>query len=442
MTSHVIIVFFVIVLIALIVQSKPFIEPFIDQTIIPKPRPDALSWDFRSPKSSIKNFNETTELHQNLNRLNAQNSHLVDNYQPLPEWVYPYTFVNRRFDYILMTLAHKMEKDFNQNLRLNDRDNREWRHPYKYQEAKWDIIDSRIKNYILDIIHEINRRFNMNEPIVEFRREKIKYYWIDQGQLIIILNVYKKYTIDDIKYFDAIDPNINEHSKFNFERELLIYLDEIDQSGGYHLKYLRFPAIEYENDDSLDDITYVKELDNMFYIARSKHPMYRMLTNPEARDLYIAKITKDIEATKYKCFPQTLKTQMHDTSKQINDQTICELANGLWEKQCAKDTDCPYFKSNKNYTNDFGGCDLKTGYCQMPLGVDPLTHRKPANPKDAYCYNCDSGFLGKGSIGQCCPQQLNGPMKSPDYMFVDDVGQRYQNRQMIENNHLNWSKYL
>jgi hypothetical protein len=429
------IILLIILLIIIFLCQYKQIEPFIDQTIVPKPAPDQLSWDFRSPKSAIKNFNETTQLHQNYNHVQAVNSSLVDKYQPLPDWVYPYTYVNRRFDQILLTIAHKMEKDVNKNERLHDRNNQEWRFNYPYVITSWESIESRVKNLIIDVINEINKRFNMEVPIVGFRRDEVKYYWINQETLIISLNVHKKYTIEDIKYFDAIDPNINQHLKMNFERELIIYLDDIDQSGGYHLKYLRFPKIDYENDDVWDDLYYAKEFDNLFYLARSKDKLYRMLSNTEARDIYIEKIEKEADTKKYKCF--TPQLDMHSMANQLKNQTDCEVANGQWIKQCEKDTDCPYYQSNKNYPNNYGGCNKKTGYCEMPLGVSPLTFREPSNPQAAYCYNCQNGFLGPQSIGQCCPEQ----QPSPDYMFLNDVDQRRENAEILKQKNLIWSKF-
>lgn len=416
-------------------NKKKLVEPFMDQTMIPSPQPAGLSWEFSSPKSSIKNFNETTLINQDLNQLQAQNSQMIDKNQPLPNWVYPYTYVNRQFDRILFTLVHKIEKDFNKNMRLHDRNNQEWRQPYKYQQSTWDQTDVRVKNYIIDVINEINQRFNMDIPIVGFRQNNIQYYWINNSDVIIKIKVYKKYTIEDIKYFEAIDPNINEHLKFDFEKDLIIYIDEIDGKGGYHVKYLRFPKIDYEKDDIWDDMYYFKEFDDLFYLAKSKDPMYRMLSNTESRDLYIEKLKKDIDVSKYTCFPNKLNTR--SMSQQLKDQTDCELVNGIWEKKCEQDTDCPYFRSNKNYPNDFGQCNQSTGYCKMPLGVSPLTYRKPSNPQDAYCYNCDNGFLGKGSIGQCCQQQ-----KDKDYMFLDDLYQRRKNQEILKDKNLNWSIYV
>jgi len=417
-----------------LIYWKP-IEPFMDQTLIPQPHPDSLSSIFMSPKSSIKNFNETTELHQNRNHLQAVNSSMIDKYQSLPDWVYPYTFVNRKFNHILFTIVHKMEKDFNKNTRLRDRNNEEWRTPYAYNVTSWKDTNVRIQNFILDVINEINRRFNMDVPIVGFNRQKIKHYWLNSESVIISINVRKKYTIDDIKYFDAVDPNINEHLKMSFDKDLIIYIDDVDQSGGYHLKYLRFPSIDYENDDTWDDLYYIKEFDHLFYLAKSKDKLYRMLSNTEARKIYMDTLNKNKDNTKYKCF--TPKLDAHSMSNQLHNRTDCEFANGKWVKQCERDTDCPYFKSNTHYPNDYGGCHKNTGYCQMPVGVNPLTFRQPSNPQDAHCYNCPHGFLGKHSIGQCCQNQ----QPSPDYMFSNDESKRRQNSEILKQQNLSWSKF-
>lgn len=245
----------------------------------------------------------------------------------------------------------------------------------------------------------------MEIPIVGFRRDPIKYYWINEvsNEVIVIIRVYKRYTIDDIKYPIEIDPNINEHLKSNFERELLIQgWTQPSPGDPLPIKYLRFPAIDYLNDDVWDDLLYAKERDNLFYLAKSKDPMYRMLANTEARDGYIDYLQKVKEKAQYKCFPPRLKANKIVT--QIKDQTLCEQANALWVKQCETDTDCPYIR---------GGCDRKTGYCRMPVNVKPLTYRQPANPESALCYNCQHGFLGKDSIGQCCHEQ----QPDPDYLW-------------------------
>ena len=33
-----------------------------------------------------------------------------------------------------------------------------------------------------------------------------------------------------------------------------------------------------------------------------------------------------------------------------------------------KDSECPFYKSNKNYENTFGDCI--NGYCEVPIGLN------------------------------------------------------------------------
>jgi hypothetical protein len=439
-------IYFIMILIIIVLilwqtsrpPHPPLQENYADQTVIDRPDPAPLSWDFTSPKSGIQNFNETTELHQNRNIVKESNSSMIDHYQPFPDWVYPYTYINRKFDQILRTIVHKIEKDYNNGQRLIERNNAEWKQPYPYQTADLPQLDQEIQGYIDDIMAEINRRFNLEVPIVGFREQGIQFHWVSEQEIIIKLRVFKRYTFEDIKYEVDIDPNINEHLKSNFEVELLINIDGIDHDGRYHIKFLRFPVLDYEKDDTFDEFHYAGEYDNRFYIAKSKDPFYRMISNVEARNMYIQKITQDKDRAKYQCFPSKTTTRESSgaTRNHISDQTGCELSNGIWEKRCEKDTDCPYYRANQNYPNEFGGCDVTTGYCRGPVGVKDLTFKKPENPDQAYCYNCPKGFLGPKTLGQCCPQQ-----KKPDYMFIKDVSQRYNNQQILEQEGLAWSKY-
>ena len=55
----------------------------------------------------------------------------------------------------------------------------------------------------------------------------------------------------------------------------------------------------------------------------------------------------------------------------------------VWDRKCTKDSDCPY------HTGTRGGCDAKTGACEMPVGARRLSYRqfdtKP--PFQPFCYN-------------------------------------------------------
>lgn len=88
---------------------------------------------------------------------------------------------------------------------------------------------------------------------------------------------------------------------------------------------------------------------------------------------------------------------------------------GIWDKICSRDTECPFYKKNKNYPNEFGGCI--DGMCEMPVGVDNLSSRKHTSVKNAICYNCKDQ-------PRCCIDQedrkLYPNLKSPDYHFKND----------------------
>lgn len=100
-----------------------------------------------------------------------------------------------------------------------------------------------------------------------------------------------------------------------------------------------------------------------------------------------------------------------------SNQLICENSydsyynkkkRGVWDKICTTDSECPFYKANKNYTNKFGGC--VDGFCEMPLGiksVSPFFYDIHSTP---LCYNCPNKSLN------CCKDQ-----KNPDYIFNGDI---------------------
>lgn len=99
------------------------------------------------------------------------------------------------------------------------------------------------------------------------------------------------------------------------------------------------------------------------------------------------------------------------------DQTECEnnydtyyknKSRGVWDKYCKVDTDCPFYKANKNYTNTFGGCI--EGKCEMPIGIERVSPRYYDIDSVPKCYNCSNNKT------DCCKDQ-----KNPDYMFQDDI---------------------
>ena len=142
----------IIVIIYLIRQVSSISEPFTDQTRIPKDQPDHLLWDFKSPKSNIQNFNDTTLVSDSQNDvfgLKPANSGLISPSVITPTWVYPYTYMNREFNALLIHHVHQIEKEHNHQQRLSERTNNEWSQPYDYTYVTWDQCDPLIKQLII-----------------------------------------------------------------------------------------------------------------------------------------------------------------------------------------------------------------------------------------------------------------------------------------------------
>lgn len=108
-------------------------------------------------------------------------------------------------------------------------------------------------------------------------------------------------------------------------------------------------------------------------------------------------------------------------------------AVGVYDTQCKKNTDCPFYKANANYSNEFGKC-RDDGYCELPINMERIGYRYFKNDpgKKALCYNCNtSDFEVFSSLDTCCDEQYNMAsgqrydfLKSPDYAFEGDFQER------------------
>ena len=116
------------------------------------------------------------------------------------------------------------------------------------------------------------------------------------------------------------------------------------------------------------------------------------------------------------CFGTTLD----EVSSQ--DPERCKSAGGIYDRPVRSDAECPFYKTNKNYTNSRGGA--QGGFCELPLGMNLKGFRRiDLNPSNKpLCYNCINGFYGFKTIGNCCEDQQRDrsaypTLASPDYAF-------------------------
>ena len=99
----------------------------------------------------------------------------------------------------------------------------------------------------------------------------------------------------------------------------------------------------------------------------------------------------------------------------------------IWDKKCATNEECPYYKKNTRYENSRGGCI--NGNCEFPVGVKKIGYTKYNDEEynRALCYNCqDTTDLN------CCAnikefQDKNGVGINNDYVFENDTEDRNKN---------------
>lgn len=100
----------------------------------------------------------------------------------------------------------------------------------------------------------------------------------------------------------------------------------------------------------------------------------------------------------------------------------CEVNGNTWDRPCLTDSECPFYKKNTNYPNEFGKC-MKDGFCEMPLGVVRKGYRLYDEKTKPICHNCPP------DDPSCCTQ--NETMTSPDYAYKDDRTARIKNNKEL-----------
>jgi len=159
-------------------------------------------------------------------------------------------------------------------------------------------------------------------------------------------------------------------------------------------------------------------------------PMY-LITLPFIRETFITRLTTSAEFKDpgFTCIGNPFATSKFQCDSPYTDQGEPKLTQNVWDKPCKTDADCPYYRANKNYYNDFGRC-LPDGKCQMPIGVLRTGYTKAYNkqPYTPFCYQCKNP---KDAL--CCEDQSvlivrgQSRLKSPDYAYPGDTELRKLN---------------
>lgn len=166
----------------------------------------------------------------------------------------------------------------------------------------------------------------------------------------------------------------------------------------------------------------------------------KILPSTNESDEILVSQHNELRNPKYRCFDGL------GNSSELKNKQQCDTKSGYWDTPVIKDSECPFYRANKNYPNRLGGVNPNGNRCEMPVGTKTIGYRfisdDPAHKP--WCYNCHIGQLGDpGGIGPCCDEQRNVELYpelggNPDYAFENDVLERGQNWKVLEQRGLNW----
>lgn len=254
--------------------------------------------------------------------------------------------------------------------------------------------------------------------------------YISRSDLYFIRSIIYGYRMNEklirIKKLNPIVPDFNSvdfsilyvypnSQLYNTISKQNIFVEGFDNIDVHRIR-LFYPSIEFEN-------IRIKELFPQNNVLTSNDRFVRVpSTNMINIENFITRINiKDnVLNEQYGCFGQP-ETDNAMLCNSIYD----ELGNkktywSVWSKKCEYDTDCPYYKANMAYPNEFGGCtknsNEKYGTCEGPIGVKQIGFTK-FYTKGKYAPFCESS----DDVKKTC-NRFN-----EDYRFEGDQELRKQN---------------
>jgi len=280
-----------------------------------------------------------------------------------------------------------------------------------------------------------------------------------------IVNIYRSKINTNNEVSSASDVTVNDIPKYRiFEVVVTIARDDAMLAFEFFLKglyeyignqyELQKLNISYISNYSLDKLLIRKGIDknNNYYNLNPIWENDTSLTSKMVENIYEdrkKKVFQDFNFLDftYACYtyekgapnPEQIPIFATDKNDCENQYTIMGIKkpSGVWDRPCQKDSECMYFKSNKNYENTFGRCI--NGKCELPINMKPLGYHYFIDEKSGVpmCYNCDSKeWLPNTKIGKCCDAQKDKTkypfLKSPDYAFKGDSRNRF-NQYILKN---------
>jgi hypothetical protein len=201
------------------------------------------------------------------------------------------------------------------------------------------------------------------------------------------------------------------------------YEDQVSDSADFDVMPVGSKSIRVNSPNiKYIDIIETTDMDNTIF---DKSSLSNKITDR------IMNVARDQQYNKHRCYG--LVDGVSKELPQYKNPIFCKSyhpeinQNGIWDAPCQINNDCPFYKANKNYPNEFGKCNKESGQCEMPFGVIPIGFTK-FGKTEPNCYNCGANSLDS----KCCSFQADsiksGKVKyrSPDFIFGGDESNRKQ----------------
>lgn len=232
--------------------------------------------------------------------------------------------------------------------------------------------------------------------------------YISRSDLYFIRSIIYGYRLNEklirIKKLNPIVPNFNSvdfsilyvypnSELYNTISKQNIFVEGFDNIDIHRIK-LFYPYIQFQN-------IQIKKLFPQNNVLTSNDKFVRVpSTNMTNIEKFITRINinDNVLNEQYGCFGQP-----ENDNAMLCNSRYDELGNpktfwSVWSKKCENNTDCPYYKANMAYPNEFGGCkknnNQKYGTCEGPIGVKQIGFTK-FYTKGKYAPFCESNDVKK-----------------------------------------------
>ena len=210
------------------------------------------------------------------------------------------------------------------------------------------------------------------------------------------------YRIIDIKYIDSNKNKPIFVIQLNLFQEYNYYINSFSYIGFINNNKPNIFNVEFigtnPNSNFLNTPGYNKNSPTNFFVLNKNFNDFQPRLNDvnAVVDIIDEKKKLDNLDSNYACFNTDINSEQ--VILNYDTKTLCESnldqfgrskPVGIYDKPCEKNEECPFYKVNKNYENNFGGCI--NGKCELPINMKNIgyhyySYNENYNP---LCYNCD-----------------------------------------------------